>query len=186
MTLHKICRPTLPNSNEKSQGYLYEMSKICDSRDFQSEKQKYHLAYKMNCSGEIFNSKWPWCVQLIYDQGPQISLVSLVLCSHTDAVLCTRILLWKMQTTTEMHSEWGRNVPGLVLLPPWRRAAASAQAQIRPFAQGASEMAEPFSWGRHLLLWQRLAQTSKEGLCSALILHLIIPLFTVSRCEEAF
>lgn len=58
------------------------MSKICDSRDFQSEKQKYHLAYKMNCSGEIFNSKWPWCVQLIYDQGPQISRLSGSLQSH--------------------------------------------------------------------------------------------------------
>lgn len=55
-----------------------------------------------------------------------------------------------------------------------------------PWRKPHSERAEQYSQCGHLLLWQRSAQTSKEGSCSALILHLVIPLFTASRREQAF
>lgn len=139
-------------------------------------------AYELNCSSEIFDSKWPWCAQFIYHQESQIFPPSLVLCRvtqmlHKDSavknVKCHRNALWVRQKCPRFGP-----VPTMEQL--------LHKPRTRPFAQGASERAEPFSLGRHLLFWQCLAQTSKEGSCSALILHLIIPLFTVSRCEEAF
>lgn len=191
--LCKICRPTLPNSNEKSQGYCMR----CQKKNLWQQRFSVWKAevlpvvlgqaHELNCSGEIFHSKWPWCVQLIYRQESQISLVSLVLCRVTQMLYsaqefrCEKCKTPQKCTVSEAETSqvWScsHHGGGQQLLH---------KPRIRPFAQGASEMAEPFSWGRHLLLWQCLAQTSKEGLCSALILHLIIPLFTVSRCEEAF
>lgn len=142
-------------------------------------------AYDLNCSSEIFDSKWPWCVQLIYTRSHK-SLPSLWFSTVTQMLYsaqgfcCEKRKIPQKCTVSEaeMSQAWScsHHEPGQQLLH---------KPRIRPSAEGASERAETF-FQRHLLLWQCLAQTSKEGLCSALILYLIIPLFTVSRCEEAF
>ena len=72
-----------------------------------------------------------------------LALLSGILQSQEDAVLCTRkctACLWAhgmfhttysatKNITHHGDAQWGRNVPGLALFPQWIRAASSSQAQ---------------------------------------------------------
>lgn len=143
-------------------------------------------AYELNCSSEIFNSDLGVFSSFFTESHKSLPSLWFSAESHRCCTLyiCAQGFCCEKRKTphkftvreAEMCQVWSCSHQGLgqqLLHKP----------RIRP---GSSERAELFFPGRCLLLWQCLAQTSKEGLCSALILHLIIPLFTVSRCEEAF
>lgn len=101
-------------------------------------------AYDLNCSSEIFDSKWPWCVQLIYTRSHK-SLPSLWFSTVTQMLYsaqgfcCEKRKIPQKCTVSEaeMSQAWScsHHEPGQQLLH---------KPRIRPSAEGASERAEPF------------------------------------------
>lgn len=110
-------------------------------------------AYDLNCSSEIFDSKWPWCVQLIYHQESQVSPLSLVFCRVTQMLCSTQGFCWE---NVKHHRS-----------AQWVRQKCPRFGPAPTMDQGSSFCTSPGSGPLHREPQKGLSHFSQEGISSS-------------------